>query len=101
VAQANDWLQLACMTFVTPRRTITEPLTALAPLYDSEGRYSGFVGVDFDMQYYLMRRHASGPSPSHARRGAALALAIGYAAPSITDDAEACASSMKAQFATA
>jgi diguanylate cyclase (GGDEF)-like protein len=28
-------------------------LTAHAPIYDSEGRYSGFVGVDFDVQYYL------------------------------------------------
>jgi diguanylate cyclase (GGDEF)-like protein len=30
-------------------------LTALAPIYDSEGRYSGFVGVDFDVQYYFAR----------------------------------------------
>jgi diguanylate cyclase (GGDEF)-like protein len=28
-------------------------LTAHAPIYDSEGRYSGFVGVDFDLHYYL------------------------------------------------
>ena len=28
-------------------------LTAHAPIYDSEGRYSGFVGVDFDLQYYF------------------------------------------------
>ena len=28
-------------------------LTATAPIYDSEGRYSGFVGVDFDLQYYF------------------------------------------------
>ena len=28
-------------------------LTADAPIYDSKGRYSGFVGVDFDLQYYF------------------------------------------------
>jgi hypothetical protein len=28
-------------------------LTSHVPIYDSQGRYSGFVGVDFDMQYYL------------------------------------------------
>lgn len=28
-------------------------LTAHAPVRDSQGRYSGFTGVDFDLQYYL------------------------------------------------
>jgi diguanylate cyclase (GGDEF)-like protein len=28
-------------------------LTAHSAIYDSDGRYSGFVGVDFDLQYYL------------------------------------------------
>ena len=28
-------------------------LTSHVPIYDSQGRYSGFVGVDFDLQYYL------------------------------------------------
>lgn len=28
-------------------------LSGHTPIYDSEGRYSGFVGVDFDTQYYL------------------------------------------------
>lgn len=28
-------------------------LTGHAPIYDSEGRYSGFAGVDFDLNYYL------------------------------------------------
>ena len=28
-------------------------LTAHVPIYDSQGRHSGFVGVDFDMGYYL------------------------------------------------
>ena len=30
-------------------------LSATSPIYDSEGRYSGFVGVDFDLQYYFAR----------------------------------------------
>ena len=30
-------------------------LTAHAPIYDSKGRYSGFVGVDFDAAYYATR----------------------------------------------
>jgi len=30
-------------------------LSGHAPIYDSLGRYSGFVGVDFDTQYYLAR----------------------------------------------
>jgi hypothetical protein len=25
----------------------------LLRIYDSQGRYSGFVGVDFDLQYYF------------------------------------------------
>lgn len=56
-------------------------LTALAPIYDSEGRYSGFVGVDFDMQYYLTRE-ARFRAIAIATLGVALllALAIGYAA---------------------
>lgn len=28
-------------------------LAAYTPIYDSEGRYSGFVGVDYDVQAYL------------------------------------------------
>ena len=28
-------------------------LSATSPIYHSEGRYSGFVGVDFDLQYYF------------------------------------------------
>jgi diguanylate cyclase (GGDEF)-like protein len=28
-------------------------LSATSPIYDSGGRYSGFVGVDFDLQYYF------------------------------------------------
>jgi diguanylate cyclase (GGDEF)-like protein len=56
-------------------------LTALAPIYDGEGRYSGFVGVDFDTEYYLMRE-ARFRAIAVATLVAALllALAIGYAA---------------------
>jgi diguanylate cyclase (GGDEF)-like protein len=54
----SDWLQqiAAGTTWVTP--TFQEDdygyfLTAHAPIYDSQGRYSGFTGVDFDLHYYL------------------------------------------------
>jgi diguanylate cyclase (GGDEF)-like protein len=30
-------------------------LSGHTPIYDSAGRYSGFVGVDFDIEYYLQR----------------------------------------------
>jgi len=55
----NDgWLeQLAAgKTYVNPtfeQDDYGNFLTAIAPIYDSEGRYSGFVGVDFDLQYYF------------------------------------------------
>jgi hypothetical protein len=45
-------------------------LTALAPIYDSEGRYSGFAGVDFDTEYYLTRE-ARRHRHCHAWRGVA------------------------------
>jgi diguanylate cyclase (GGDEF)-like protein len=43
-------------TYVTPTYEHDDYgyfLTAHAPIYDSQNRYSGFVGVDFDMNYYL------------------------------------------------
>ena len=54
----DGWLgQIAAgQTYVTPTY---EPddygyfLTAHVPIYDSQGAYSGFVGVDLDMAYYL------------------------------------------------
>jgi hypothetical protein len=54
----DDWLkQIASgKTYVTPNFEQDDYgyfLTAHAPIYDSEGRYSGFVGVDFDLQYYV------------------------------------------------
>jgi diguanylate cyclase (GGDEF)-like protein len=54
----DDWLQqiAAGKTYVTPTFQHDEYgdfLTAHAPIYDREARYSGFVGVDFDLQYYF------------------------------------------------
>jgi diguanylate cyclase (GGDEF)-like protein len=54
----DDWLEqiAAGKTYVTPtfeQDDYGDFLTAHAPIYDSKGRYSGFVGVDFDVKYYL------------------------------------------------
>ena len=54
----DGWLdQIASgKTYVTPNYEHDDYgyfLTSHVPIYDSQGRYSGFVGVDFDMQYYL------------------------------------------------
>jgi diguanylate cyclase (GGDEF)-like protein len=54
----DDWLQqiAAGKTYVTPTYEKDDYgyfLTAHVPIYDSQGRYSGFIGVDFDLQYYL------------------------------------------------
>jgi diguanylate cyclase (GGDEF)-like protein len=46
-----------------------------APIYDSQGRYSGFVGVDFDLEYYL-NREARFRSIAIATLGVALLLAL-------------------------
>ena len=56
----DDWLQqiAAGKTYVTPTFEHDEYgdfLTAHVPIYDSAGTYSGFVGVDFDLQYYFAR----------------------------------------------
>jgi diguanylate cyclase (GGDEF)-like protein len=53
-----DWLQriAAGQTYVYPDFQHDEYgyfLSGHTPIYDSQGRYSGFVGVDFDIQYYL------------------------------------------------
>ena len=53
----DGWLQqvAAGKTYVNPAFEHDEYgdfLSAHAPIYDSQGRYSGFVGVDFDLQYY-------------------------------------------------
>jgi len=54
----DGWLdQIASgKTYVTPTYEHDDYgyfLTAHVPIYDSQNRYNGFVGVDFDMQYYL------------------------------------------------
>lgn len=54
----DDWLaQIADgKTYVSPTYQQDDYgyfLSGHAPIYDSDGRYSGFVGVDFDVQYYL------------------------------------------------
>lgn len=54
----SDWLQqlAAGKTWVNPDFQEDDYgmfLSAHAPIYDGVGRYSGFVGVDFDLQYYL------------------------------------------------
>lgn len=54
----NGWLKeiAAGHTYVTPTFEVDDYgyfLTGHAPILDSQGRYSGFVGVDFDLAYYL------------------------------------------------
>jgi diguanylate cyclase (GGDEF)-like protein len=80
----NGWTEEVASgkTYVTPTFETDDYgtfLTAHAPIYDSQGRYSGFVGVDFDTQYYL-NREARFRSIAIATLGVALllALAIGY-----------------------
>jgi diguanylate cyclase (GGDEF)-like protein len=53
-----DWLKriAAGNTYVYPwfaQDTYGTFLSGHTPIYDSQGRYSGFVGVDFDIEYYL------------------------------------------------
>lgn len=76
----SDWLQQIASgaTWVTP--TFQEDdygnfLTAHSPIYDSQGRYSGFVGVDFDLQYYLTQE-ARFRAIGIASLGAALLVAL-------------------------
>ena len=81
----NDgWLDqvAAGKTYVNPtfeQDDYGDFLTATAPIYDSEGRYSGFVGVDFDLQYYFAQE-ARFRDIAIGSLAAALivALAIGY-----------------------
>ena len=54
----DGWLdQIAAgKTYVTPTYEHDDYgyfLTSHVPIYDSHGAYSGFVGVDFDLAYYL------------------------------------------------
>jgi diguanylate cyclase (GGDEF)-like protein len=55
-----DWLQRIASgeTYVYPDFLNDEYgyfLSGHTPIFDSSGRYSGFVGVDFDIDYYLER----------------------------------------------
>jgi diguanylate cyclase (GGDEF)-like protein len=55
----GDWLQQIATgnTWVTPtfqQDDYGDFLTAHKAIYDSQNRYVGFVGVDFDLAYYLM-----------------------------------------------
>lgn len=53
-----DWLQriAAGKTYVYPQFVHDDYgyfLSGHTPIYDGQGRYSGFVGVDFDIHYYM------------------------------------------------
>lgn len=79
-----DWLQRIAsgQTYVYPSFMHDEYgyfLSGHTPIFDSEGRYSGFVGVDFDLEFYL-QREASFRAISIGTLLAALiaAVAIGY-----------------------
>ena len=67
----DGWLdQIASgKTYVTPTYEHDDYgyfLTVHAPIYDSQHRYSGFVGVDFDMDYYLAEEARFRPAASPA-----------------------------------
>jgi len=58
----HDWLQriAAGQTYVYPQFVPDDYgdfLSGHTPIYDRQGRYSGFVGVDYDLQYYLAREN--------------------------------------------
>ena len=81
-----DWLQRIASgkTYVYPNFMHDEYgyfLSGHTPIYDSQGRYSGFVGVDFDIHYY-MAQEASFQAIYIGTLAAALliALLIGYLA---------------------
>jgi diguanylate cyclase (GGDEF)-like protein len=81
-----DWLQQIASgkTYVYPDFQLDKYGTFLsghAPIYDSQGRYSGFVGVDFDLQYYLAQEASFRAISIGTLTGAMLlALLIGYVA---------------------
>ena len=88
-----DWLKRieAGKTYVYPRLLHDEYgffLSGHAPIYDSQRRYSGFVGVDFDIQYYL-RQEAGFRTIYIGTLAAAVlaALLIGYFAARYDFDA--------------
>ena len=81
-----DWLQQIASgkTYVYPsfqRDKYGTFLSGHAPIYDSQARYSGFVGVDFDLQYYLAQEASFRAISIGTLTGAVLlALLIGYVA---------------------
>jgi diguanylate cyclase (GGDEF)-like protein len=81
-----DWLQKLANgeTYVYPGFQRDEYgffLSGHTPIYDSEGRYSGFVGVDFDTQYYLTQESSFRAISIGSITAALLcALLIGYLA---------------------
>ena len=81
-----DWLEQlrAGKTYVYPRFQHDEYgyfLSGHTPIYDRSGRYSGFVGVDFDIQYYLAQERSFRTIYAGTLAAALLiALLIGYIA---------------------
>jgi diguanylate cyclase (GGDEF)-like protein len=82
----DDWLeQLAAgKTYVNPsfeKDDYGTFLTGDSPIYDSQGRYSGFVGVDFDLEYYFAQEaRFRAIAVGSLIAALLLALAIGYLA---------------------
>jgi diguanylate cyclase (GGDEF)-like protein len=82
----DDWLeQLAAgKTYVNPSFEEDDYgtfLTGDSPIYDSQGRYSGFVGVDFDLEYYFAQEaRFRAIAVGSLIAALLLALAIGYLA---------------------
>jgi diguanylate cyclase (GGDEF)-like protein len=80
----DDWLEQIASgkTYVTPNfeeDDYGDFLTAHTPIYDSQGRYSGFVGVDFDLEYYFAQEARFRDIAVGSLIAALLlALAIGY-----------------------
>lgn len=80
----SDWLQQIASgaTWVTPtfqQDDYGDFLTAHKAIYDSQNRYVGFVGVDFDLQYYLSQEARFRTIGTWSLVAAlAVALIIGY-----------------------
>jgi diguanylate cyclase (GGDEF)-like protein len=81
---ASDWLQriAAGETWITPSFQEDDYgnfLSAHAPILDRAGRYSGFVGVDFDLQYYLAQEmRFRGIALGSLAAALLVALLVGY-----------------------
>lgn len=81
-----DWLEriAAGQTYVYPSFQLDDYgyfLSGHTPIYDSAGRYSGLVGVDFDLQYYLAQEASFRPIWIGSILAALMsALLVGYLA---------------------